>query len=77
MGEGMFTGFVSLGTIYRAAGFALARTNERGIETWYSTAVAPLTSYQNDQVLKIAGQSYRSRRHRAQRAAQAEQGILL
>jgi hypothetical protein len=64
------------GTIYRAAGFELARTNERGIETWYTPAVAPLTSYQNDQVLKLAGQSYRSRRHRAQRAAQADQGVL-
>lgn len=65
------------GTIYRAAGFELARVNERGIETWYSAAVAPLTGYQNDQVLKLAGQSYRSRRHRAQRAVQAEQGVLL
>ena len=36
------------GTIYRAAGFALSRTNERGIETYHSTAVAPLTSYQRD-----------------------------
>jgi hypothetical protein len=62
------------GTIYRAAGFELARTNERGIETWYTPAVAPLTIYQNDQVLKLAGQSYRSRRHRAQRAAQASKG---
>jgi hypothetical protein len=35
------------GTIYRAAGFELARTNERGIETWY-------TSYQNDQVWQAA-----------------------
>lgn len=65
------------GTIYRAAGFELARTNERGIETWYTPNVAPLSSYQHDQVLKLAGQSYRSRRHRAQRAVQAEQGILL
>jgi hypothetical protein len=64
------------GTIYRAAGFELARTNARGIETWFSTAVAPLTPYENDQVLKLAGQSYRSRRHRAQRASQAEQGVL-
>jgi hypothetical protein len=64
------------GTIYRAAGFELSRTNERGIETWFSTAVAPLTPYENDQVLKLAGQSYRSRRHRAQRASQAEQGVL-
>jgi len=64
------------GTIYRAAGFDLARTNERGIETWYTPAVAPLTSYENDQVLKLTSQSYRSRRHRAQRASQTEQGVL-
>jgi hypothetical protein len=64
------------GTIYRAAGFELARTNERGIETWYTPAVVPLTPYQNDQVLKLTSQSYRSRRHRAQRAVQSEQGVL-
>lgn len=63
------------GTIYRAAGFELARTNARGIETWRK-GVAPLTPYQNDQVLKLAGQSYRSRRYRSQRASQAEQGTL-
>src|SRR4051812_18965037 len=32
--------------------------------------------HQNDQVLKLAGQSYRSRRHRAQRAAQVKQEVL-
>lgn len=64
------------GTIYRAAGFELARTNARGIETWCISAVAPLTPYENDQVLKLTSQSYRSRRHRAQRAARAEQGVL-
>jgi hypothetical protein len=64
------------GTIYRAAGFELARTNERGIETYFTPAVAPLTPYQNDQVLKLTSQSYRSRRHRAQRAVQSEQGVL-
>jgi uncharacterized protein YcbX len=50
--------------------------NARGIETWASTAIAPLTPYQNDQVLKLAGQSFRSRRYRAQRTAQAEQSVL-
>lgn len=64
------------GTIYRAAGFTLARTNARGIETWYTPTVAPLSSYQNDQVLKLAGQSYRSRRYRSERASQAEQEVL-
>lgn len=56
------------GTIYRAAGFALARTNERGIETWYTRAAA-LNTYQHQMVQKRAGQSYRSRCHRARRAA--------
>ena len=65
------------GAIYRAAGFQLARRNARGIETWYSTAVAPLTPYENDQVLKRAGQSFRSRVYRAQRASQADQEVLL
>lgn len=65
------------GTIYRAAGWTLARTNARGLETWYTPDVAPLTNYQNDQVLKRAGQAYRSRRYRSQRASSAEQGVLL
>lgn len=57
------------GTIYRAAGFQLARINDKGIETWYTPAVAPLTSYQRQMVEKRAGQSWRSKRHRAARAA--------
>ena len=61
------------GTIYRAAGFELARTNERGIETYYTTAVAPLTNYERQMVEKRAGQSFRSRRHRAARAADHQQ----
>ena len=35
------------GTIYRAAGFKLARCNAQGIETWYTSAVAPLTAEQD------------------------------
>jgi len=65
------------GTIYRAAGWELARTNEQGIETWYTPAVAPLTNYQDDWIQKLAGQSYRSRRYRSERAVAAEQGVLL
>ena len=61
---------------YHASGFELARTNERGIETWCK-GVAPLNGYQNDQILKLAGQSYRSRRYRAQRAAQEQQEAFL
>jgi hypothetical protein len=64
------------GTIYRAAGFERARTNERGIETYYTTAVAPLTSYQRDMIEKRAGQSWRSKRHRAARAAKHTQEAM-
>jgi hypothetical protein len=65
------------GTVYRASGFWLARVNERGIETWHTTAVAPLTNYQDDMIRKLARQSERSQRIRAQRAAGATQGRLL
>lgn len=60
------------GTIYRAAGFALARTNDAGIETWHR-GCAPLSNYQRDMVEKLAGQSWRSRRHRARRAVAEQQ----
>jgi hypothetical protein len=55
------------GVIYRAAGFDLARTNERGIETWYTNQVQPLTSYQHDLIKKAAWRSPRGIRLRAQR----------
>jgi hypothetical protein len=55
------------GTIYRAAGFELARTNARGIETWYSEAVAPLSAEQDQRVRRLASQSHRSRAKRAAR----------
>lgn len=64
------------GTIYRASGFEQARTNERGIETYVTTAVAPLTNYQRDMIEKRAGQSFRSRRHRAARAAKHQQEVM-
>ncbi|HMP42438.1 MAG TPA: hypothetical protein PKA05_18815 [Roseiflexaceae bacterium] len=64
------------GTIYRAAGFQLARANERGIETWYSTAVSPLTAYEHDQIRKAAWKSPRGIRLRAQRQA-AQQELSL
>jgi hypothetical protein len=55
------------GTIYRAAGFDLARTNEHGIQTWFAAAHA-LSTYERAMVEKRAGQSWRSRRYRSQRA---------
>lgn len=60
------------GTIYQAAGFRLVRENGRRIQTW-AHEIPPLTPYQNDCILKLAGQSYRSRRYRSMRAAKAEQ----
>jgi hypothetical protein len=55
------------GTIYRAAGFALARTNQRQIETWYTTAVAALTAEQDAQIRRLAERSPRSKRLRTGR----------
>lgn len=64
------------GTIYRAAGFDLARVNERGIETYWTTNVTPLTPYQHDMVCKLAARSPRGIRLRSQRAmAQAEMSL--
>jgi len=65
------------GTIYSASGFELARTNDRGIETWFTTVVAPLSSYQRAMIEKRAGQSYRSRRYRAQRAVLEQQEVFI
>ena len=62
------------GTIYRAAGFELARTNGNRIETWYTTAVAPLTADQDADIRRRADVSQRSQRIRAQRA-QLELGL--
>lgn len=56
------------GTIYRAAGFGLARVNERGIETWWTPTVAPLTAEQDAEVRRLAERSPRSKRIRAERA---------
>jgi len=64
------------GTIYKAAGFQLARTNESGIQTWYR----PLRGLQGAErklIERFATQNYRSRVYRSQRAAQAIQEVLL
>lgn len=60
------------GTIYRAAGFQLARTNGRGIQTWYSTAVASLSAEQDADIQRLAERSPRSVRIRAERAVVQE-----
>jgi hypothetical protein len=56
------------GTIYRAAGFELARTNSNGIETWYTTAVVPLSAEQDADIRRQSELSHRSQRIRARRA---------
>lgn len=53
------------GTLYRAAGFALARTNAEGVETWWTGDVAPLSAEQDRQVRHRAATDPRSRRIRA------------
>ncbi len=57
------------GTIYRAAGFKVARTNADGIQTWYTNGIAPLSNYQHDMIRKLACQSLRSRTYRSRRLA--------
>jgi len=53
------------GVIYRAAGFALARTNKAGIETWWTPAVSPLSAMEDLRVRDLAATHPRSRRIRA------------
>lgn len=55
------------GTIYQAAGWRLARRNERGIETYVTTDVAPLSSYQHDMICKASDSSPRAQRLRGRR----------
>lgn len=64
------------GTIYRAADFERARTNERGIDTWFTTKLAPLTNYQDDQIRKLARHNLRGQRLRAQRSSVMQQEVL-
>lgn len=52
------------GVIYRAANFALARTNADGVQTWYTTAVAPLTAEQDARVRLASERCPRGRRLR-------------
>lgn len=64
------------GTIYRAAGFELVRTNGDGIETW-ARPLRGLQGHERKLIERRAEQSPRSRRYRSQRAVQAEQEVLL
>jgi hypothetical protein len=64
------------GTIYKAAGFTLARTNKAGIETWVK-AVRPLTETEDAHIRARALQHPRSQAYRAMRAGAGEQLSLL
>lgn len=63
------------GTIYKAAGFRLARTNADGIQTWYRP-LRGLQGHERKLIERFSAQSYRSRVYRSQRAAQAVQEVL-
>lgn len=63
------------GALYRAAGFQLARINERGIETWHRS-LRGLQGHERKRIVRIAGQHPRSRRYRSMRAATAMQQEL-
>lgn len=62
------------GTIYRAAGFELGRTNKEGIETYFTTAVAALSAEQDADIRRRSEVSHRSQRIRARRS-QMEFGL--
>lgn len=63
---------VHTGTLYQAANFQLARTNERGIQTWFRT-LRGLQGHERKAIERISTQSYRSRVYRSQRAVNATQ----
>lgn len=60
------------GTIYKAAGFTLARTNADGIQTW-CRPLRGLQGHERKLIERFCAQSYRSRVYRSQRAAHAIQ----
>lgn len=63
------------GTIYKAAGFELYRTNADGIQTWRKR-LRPLTFTEQEQIIKVSLQSPRAKSYRAQRANEATQLAL-
>lgn len=52
------------GVIYKAAGMTLARTNEAGVQTWWTPDVGELTAEQDREIRKAAQQSGRCQRKR-------------
>lgn len=63
------------GSLYKAAGFRLARTNEQGIQTWYRP-LRGLQGHERKLIERYCAQSFRSRVYRSQRAIQAVQESL-
>lgn len=64
------------GTIYRASGFVLARTNDEGIETYWHTLPA-LAPDVDAKVRKRSQQDRRAQRYRAARGDRYHQEVLL
>lgn len=62
------------GTLYRAAGFELHRTNERGLQTW-RLPLRPLTADENADVCVASINNERSRAFRARRAQMVLEGV--
>jgi hypothetical protein len=60
------------GSIYRASGFELARTNAAAKQTWWTSTVSPLTSEQDAAIRSLAATHPRSIRIRE--AAEAAKG---
>ena len=61
-----------IGTIYRAAGFQLARTNQHGIQTWMRDA-RPLRQHEQRRIEQLSSQSARSRRYRSLQSSSVTQ----
>jgi hypothetical protein len=57
------------GTLYRASGFRLARTNRDGIETWAYESCPPLTESQDADIRAASKSHRRSRQKRSARGA--------
>jgi len=64
------------GTIYRAAGFTLARTNKRGLQTW-THLLRPLRARDDARVRLASLHDPRAQAHRARRACPLTQLPLL
>ena len=57
------------GTIYKAAGFHVARTNDAGMQTWYTEAVKPLSRPQDEEIRYASARDIRAALIRARTGA--------